>query len=80
MKADLLPLQVFKDNCCKREVLNLHVFCKNFPDCNSKVILGRYQVGLLDHILKPLIFMTALCIYDQLNSHDCLQSYCSNVV
>ncbi|XP_050565561.1 TNF receptor-associated factor 5 isoform X2 [Cygnus atratus] len=35
--------EVFKDNCCKREVLNLHVFCKNFPDCNSKIILGRYQ-------------------------------------
>ncbi|XP_007451385.1 PREDICTED: TNF receptor-associated factor 5 isoform X2 [Lipotes vexillifer] len=35
--------EVFKDNCCKREVLNLYVFCKNAPGCNAKVILGRYQ-------------------------------------
>lgn len=62
MKTDLTPLQVFKDNCCKREVLNLNVFCKNFPDCNSKIILGRYQVSLLNQILKPLIFIQILCI------------------
>ncbi|XP_025219092.1 TNF receptor-associated factor 5 isoform X3 [Theropithecus gelada] len=35
--------EVFKDNCCKREVLNLYVYCSNAPGCNAKVILGRYQ-------------------------------------
>uniref|UniRef100_A0A9L0S678 TNF receptor-associated factor n=1 Tax=Equus caballus TaxID=9796 RepID=A0A9L0S678_HORSE len=35
--------EVFKDNCCKREVLNLYVYCKNAPGCNAKIILGRYQ-------------------------------------
>ncbi|XP_006942862.2 TNF receptor-associated factor 5 isoform X2 [Panthera pardus] len=35
--------EVFKDNCCKREVLNLYVYCKNAPSCNAKIILGRYQ-------------------------------------
>ncbi|XP_030050510.1 TNF receptor-associated factor 5 isoform X3 [Microcaecilia unicolor] len=37
------PHEVFKDNCCKREVLNLQVICKNMPDCSTKVTLGRYQ-------------------------------------
>lgn len=56
-----IPLQVFKDNCCKREVLNLYVFCKNLPDCNSKIILGRYQVSWLNHILS-LWFSCELCV------------------
>ncbi|OBS69096.1 hypothetical protein A6R68_02378 [Neotoma lepida] len=34
---------VFKDNCCKREVLNLYVYCKNAPGCNARIILGRFQ-------------------------------------
>ncbi|NWI02711.1 TRAF5 factor, partial [Tichodroma muraria] len=51
--------EVFKDNCCKREVLNLHVFCKNFPDCNSKVILGRYQ----EH-LQQCLFESMQCTND----------------
>ncbi|XP_050807833.1 TNF receptor-associated factor 5 isoform X1 [Gopherus flavomarginatus] len=42
-KETIKVQEVFKDNCCKREVLNLQVFCKNFPECNSKIILGRYQ-------------------------------------
>uniref|UniRef100_I3MID1 TNF receptor-associated factor n=1 Tax=Ictidomys tridecemlineatus TaxID=43179 RepID=I3MID1_ICTTR len=43
--------EVFKDNCCKREVLNLYVYCKNAPGCNAKVILGRYQ----DHLQQCLL-------------------------
>lgn len=42
--------QVFKDNCCKREVLNLYVYCKNAPRCNAKITLGRYQVGIAHNI------------------------------
>uniref|UniRef100_H0WSI0 TNF receptor-associated factor n=1 Tax=Otolemur garnettii TaxID=30611 RepID=H0WSI0_OTOGA len=42
--------EVFKDNCCKREVLNLYVYCKNAPGCNAKIILGRYQ----DHLQQCL--------------------------
>ncbi|XP_069464618.1 TNF receptor-associated factor 5 [Ambystoma mexicanum] len=48
------PHEVFKDNCCKREVLNLHVFCKNIPDCGAKVTLGRYQ----DHLKQCLCEIT----------------------
>uniref|UniRef100_A0A8C5SWU9 TNF receptor-associated factor n=1 Tax=Laticauda laticaudata TaxID=8630 RepID=A0A8C5SWU9_LATLA len=41
---EIIKLQeVFKDNCCKREVLNLQVFCKNSPACAAKLCLGRYQ-------------------------------------
>nr|XP_012423889.1 PREDICTED: TNF receptor-associated factor 5 isoform X2 [Odobenus rosmarus divergens] len=57
--------EVFKDNCCKREVLNLYVYCKNAPGCNAKIILGRYQAkrgnlqehehsALRDHMLLVL--------------------------
>lgn len=51
--------EVFKDNCCKREVLNLYVFCKNLPDCNSKIILGRYQ----EH-LQQCLFESVQCTND----------------
>ncbi|XP_053568374.1 TNF receptor-associated factor 5 isoform X2 [Bombina bombina] len=49
-KEIIKPQEVFKDNCCKREVLNLQVYCKNAPDCEVKVTLGRYQ----DHLGKCL--------------------------
>ncbi|XP_061204365.1 TNF receptor-associated factor 5 isoform X3 [Neopsephotus bourkii] len=51
--------EVFKDNCCKREVLNLHVFCKNIPNCNSKIMLGRYQ----EH-LQQCLFESVPCSND----------------
>ncbi|XP_004694980.1 PREDICTED: TNF receptor-associated factor 5 [Condylura cristata] len=35
--------EVFRDNWCRREVLNLYVYCKNAPGCQAKIILGRYQ-------------------------------------
>ncbi|XP_048341671.1 TNF receptor-associated factor 5 isoform X2 [Sphaerodactylus townsendi] len=49
--------EVFKDNCCKREVLNLQVFCRNLPACNAKTSLGRYQ----DH-LQQCLFESVQCI------------------
>nr|XP_034967160.1 TNF receptor-associated factor 5 isoform X2 [Zootoca vivipara]XP_034967161.1 TNF receptor-associated factor 5 isoform X2 [Zootoca vivipara]XP_034967162.1 TNF receptor-associated factor 5 isoform X2 [Zootoca vivipara]XP_034967163.1 TNF receptor-associated factor 5 isoform X2 [Zootoca vivipara]XP_034967164.1 TNF receptor-associated factor 5 isoform X2 [Zootoca vivipara] len=48
--------EVFKDNCCKREVLNLQVFCRNSPACNAKTSLGRYQ----DH-LQQCLFESVQC-------------------
>uniref|UniRef100_A0A8C0X5U2 TNF receptor-associated factor n=1 Tax=Castor canadensis TaxID=51338 RepID=A0A8C0X5U2_CASCN len=48
--------EIFKDNCCKREVLNLYVYCKNAPGCNAKIILGRYQ----DH-LQQCSFQSVPC-------------------
>nr|XP_033794013.1 TNF receptor-associated factor 5 isoform X3 [Geotrypetes seraphini] len=57
------PHEVFKDNCCKREVLNLQVICKNMPDCSAKVTLGRYQ----EH-LKQCLFETVECAND--GCHD----------
>ncbi|XP_030050508.1 TNF receptor-associated factor 5 isoform X1 [Microcaecilia unicolor] len=57
------PHEVFKDNCCKREVLNLQVICKNMPDCSTKVTLGRYQ----EH-LKQCLLETVECSND--GCHD----------
>uniref|UniRef100_A0A5F8GCF3 TNF receptor-associated factor n=1 Tax=Monodelphis domestica TaxID=13616 RepID=A0A5F8GCF3_MONDO len=61
-KEIIKPKEVFKDNCCKREVLNLQVFCKNAPHCAAKMILGRYQ----DHLLQCL-FQSVQC------SNECCQ-------
>ncbi|XP_074078701.1 TNF receptor-associated factor 5 [Macrotis lagotis] len=61
-KEIIKPQEVFKDNCCKREVLNLQVFCKNAPCCAAKMILGRYQ----DHLLQCL-FQSVQC------SNECCQ-------
>ncbi|KAE8600560.1 hypothetical protein XENTR_v10013311 [Xenopus tropicalis] len=55
--------EIFKDNCCKREVLNLLVYCKNSPACDVKVMLGRYQ----EHLGQCLYEMT-LCSND--GCHD----------
>ncbi|KAI4872813.1 hypothetical protein NFI96_016143 [Prochilodus magdalenae] len=38
--------EVFQDNCCKREVLNLEVYCTNSPACTRKVALCHLQ----DHL------------------------------
>ncbi|CAM4538769.1 TNF receptor-associated factor 5 isoform X1 [Caretta caretta] len=59
-KETIKAHEVFKDNCCKREVLNLQVFCKNVPQCNSKIILGRYQ----DH-LQQCLFESVQCTNDE---------------
>ncbi|XP_072504013.1 TNF receptor-associated factor 5 isoform X2 [Notamacropus eugenii] len=61
-KEIIKPQEVFKDNCCKREVLNLQVFCKNAPHCAAKMILGRFQ----DHLLQCL-FQSVQC------SNECCQ-------
>ncbi|XP_078261060.1 TNF receptor-associated factor 5-like isoform X2 [Rhinoraja longicauda] len=53
----IIPNWIFRDNCCKREVWNLMVYCKNAPDCNTKVSFGR----LGDH-LKKCQFETVECI------------------
>ncbi|KAM4043345.1 TNF receptor-associated factor 5 isoform 1-T3 [Anomaloglossus baeobatrachus] len=45
-KENIKIQEIFKDNCCKREVLNLLVYCRNAPDCDVKVSLGRFQ----DHL------------------------------
>ncbi|CAH6789680.1 Traf5 [Phodopus roborovskii] len=55
-KEAIKPQEVFKDNCCKREVLNLYVYCKNAPGCNARIILGRFQ----DH-LQHCSFQAVTC-------------------
>ncbi|XP_066477773.1 TNF receptor-associated factor 5 [Tiliqua scincoides] len=57
--------EVFKDNCCKREVLNLQVFCRNSPACNAKISLGRYQ----DHLQQ--------CLFE---STECTNEGCSEKI
>lgn len=37
-------LQIFQDNCCKRELLNLEIYCTNAPDCTQRVTLCDLQV------------------------------------
>ncbi|XP_069624650.1 TNF receptor-associated factor 5 [Ranitomeya imitator] len=55
-KENIKIQEIFKDNCCKREVLNLLVYCRNAPDCDVKVSLGRFQ----DH-LGQCLYETITC-------------------
>uniref|UniRef100_A0A673MEW5 TNF receptor-associated factor n=1 Tax=Sinocyclocheilus rhinocerous TaxID=307959 RepID=A0A673MEW5_9TELE len=40
------PEEIFQDNCCKRELLNLEIYCTNAPDCTQRVTLCDLQ----DHL------------------------------
>ncbi|KAI1896916.1 hypothetical protein AGOR_G00099800 [Albula goreensis] len=40
------PNEVFQDNCCKREILNLEIYCTNTPNCTYTVTLCHLQ----DHL------------------------------
>ncbi|XP_053315956.1 TNF receptor-associated factor 5 [Spea bombifrons] len=53
-KETINPQEIFKDNCCKREVLNLQVYCKNTPDCDAKSTLGRFQDHLDQCLYQPI--------------------------
>nr|ACI66800.1 TNF receptor-associated factor 5 [Salmo salar] len=38
--------EVFQDNCCKREISNLDVYCTNSPNCSHRMTLCRLQEHL----------------------------------
>lgn len=44
--AVITPAEVFQDNCCKREISCLEVYCTNYPTCTSVVTLQRLQEHL----------------------------------
>ncbi|XP_070841484.1 TNF receptor-associated factor 5 [Chaetodon trifascialis] len=44
--AVIKPAEVFQDNCCKREISNLEVYCTNSPACTSVVTLHHLQEHL----------------------------------
>lgn len=48
--------EVFQDNCCKREIQNLEVYCTNYPDCSSTAPLCHLQ----EH-LKTCQYATIKC-------------------
>nr|XP_014345366.1 PREDICTED: TNF receptor-associated factor 5 [Latimeria chalumnae] len=54
--------EIFKDACCRREVLNLQIFCINSPDCKFQTTVGH----LKDH-LEECLFQTEQC--DQCNEN-----------
>ncbi|XP_059399649.1 TNF receptor-associated factor 5-like [Carassius carassius] len=65
---DSIPIkseEIFQDNCCKRELLNLEVYCTNAPDCTQRVTLCNLQ----DHLKA--------CQYEPLR---CTNSGCSDTV
>ncbi|XP_066552959.1 TNF receptor-associated factor 5 isoform X1 [Amia ocellicauda] len=57
--------EVFQDNCCKREILNLEIYCTNSPDCSFKVPICRLQ----EHL--------KLCLYE---SVQCSNTGCTDVM
>ncbi|KAK5898962.1 hypothetical protein CesoFtcFv8_008491 [Champsocephalus esox] len=44
--AVITPSEVFQDNCCKREIACLNVYCTNSPECTSVVTLRHLQEHL----------------------------------
>ncbi|KAM9363295.1 TNF receptor-associated factor 5 [Symphorus nematophorus] len=63
--AVITPAEVFQDNCCKREISNLEVYCTNSPACTSVVTLHHLQ----EHL--------SLCQYEQL---QCCNPGCREVL
>nr|XP_055073603.1 TNF receptor-associated factor 5 [Misgurnus anguillicaudatus] len=59
------PEETFQDNCCKRELLNLEVYCINAPDCTQRITLCYLQ----DHL--------NVCPYERLR---CSNSGCTEVL
>ncbi|XP_067251968.1 TNF receptor-associated factor 5 isoform X1 [Chanodichthys erythropterus] len=59
------PEEVFQDNCCKRELLNLEVYCTNAPDCKQRATLCNLQ----DHL--------KVCQYERIR---CSNSGCNDTV
>uniref|UniRef100_W5KB17 TNF receptor-associated factor n=1 Tax=Astyanax mexicanus TaxID=7994 RepID=W5KB17_ASTMX len=59
------PEEVFQDNCCKRELLNLEVFCTNSPACSQTIPLCNLQ----DHLKS--------CQYEAL---QCPNSSCTDIL
>ncbi|XP_023686168.2 TNF receptor-associated factor 5 [Paramormyrops kingsleyae] len=57
--------EVFQDNCCKREISNLEIYCTNSPSCSQKVTLCRLQ----DHL--------KICPFESL---QCTNSGCPDVL
>ncbi|KAM8947557.1 TNF receptor-associated factor 5 [Pelodytes ibericus] len=68
-KEIIKPQEIFKDNCCKREVLNLQVYCKNLPHCDAKVPLGRFQDHLAQCLSEPISCTNKGC-HDQILRGD----------
>ncbi|XP_056304562.1 TNF receptor-associated factor 5 [Danio aesculapii] len=59
------PEEIFQDNCCKRELLNLEVFCTNTPECTQRFSLCNLQ----DHLKA--------CQHQRVR---CSHSGCSDIV
>ncbi|XP_046713329.1 TNF receptor-associated factor 5 isoform X2 [Silurus meridionalis] len=57
--------EVFQDNCCKRELLNLEVYCSNTPVCTQKMPLCNLQKHL------------TLCQYEAL---QCSNPGCTDIL
>ncbi|KAL2086998.1 hypothetical protein ACEWY4_018057 [Coilia grayii] len=57
------PDEVFQDNCCRRELLNLEVYCTNSSSCSHKTTLSHLQ----DHL--------KCCEYEsvQCSNHGCTE-------
>ncbi|XP_051978086.1 TNF receptor-associated factor 5-like [Xyrauchen texanus] len=56
------PEEIFQDKCCKRELLNLEVYCTNAPDCTQKFTLCNLQDHLKACQYEQLICSNPGCI------------------
>ncbi|KAI5626513.1 TNF receptor-associated factor 5, partial [Silurus asotus] len=68
--------EVFQDNCCKRELLNLEVYCSNTPGCTQKMPLCNLQSFLSLCMFLPQKHLT-LCQYEAL---QCSNPGCTDIL
>uniref|UniRef100_A0A3B5B2L5 TNF receptor-associated factor n=1 Tax=Stegastes partitus TaxID=144197 RepID=A0A3B5B2L5_9TELE len=57
-RAVITPAEVFQDNCCKREISSLEVYCTNAPACSAVLTLNHLQ----EHLRS--------CQYEQLQCNN----------
>uniref|UniRef100_A0A3Q0SHX3 TNF receptor-associated factor n=1 Tax=Amphilophus citrinellus TaxID=61819 RepID=A0A3Q0SHX3_AMPCI len=61
-RAVITPAEVFQDNCCKREISSLEVYCTNAPACTAVLTLNHLQEHLKSCQYEQLQCTNASCI------------------
>ncbi|KAM6939644.1 TNF receptor-associated factor 5 [Xenentodon cancila] len=77
-KAVITPAEVFQDNCCKREISSLQVYCTNSPSCTSVLMLNQLQEHLRSCQHEPLQCSNSGCkeVLQRRHLHEHLNNTC----
>ncbi|XP_035770719.1 TNF receptor-associated factor 5 [Neolamprologus brichardi] len=76
-KAVITPTEVFQDNCCKREISSLEVYCTNAPACTTIFTLNNLQEHLKSCQYEQVQCTNTSCIAVLQRRH--LQEHLTNI-